>query len=92
MLLKCICLVLIATVGFGQDLGIVSLSTQNTESDSAIVFRQNSQSASQSSPANSGPAKKTVKGKSHRKLWITLAVALAGAAVTSVAVLNKTRG
>ena len=92
MLLKCICLLLIATVGFGQDLGIVSLSTQNTESDSAIVFRQNSQSALQSSPPNSGPAKKTVKGKSHRKLWITLAVAMAGAAVTSVVVLNKTRG
>ena len=92
MLLKCICILLIATVGFGQDLRVESPAIQKANADSAIVLRQNSQNASENPAANSGPVKKTVKGKRHRTFWITLAVVVAGAAVTSLVVLNKTRG
>ena len=92
MLLKCFCILLIATVGFGQDLRVASPSIQNAQVDRQAIFRQNSPDVSQNPPAKSGPVKKTVKGKSHRKLWIALAAILAGSAVTSIEVLNKTRG
>ena len=92
MLLKCFCILLIATVGFGQDLRVASPSIQNAQGRQASYFPPEQPRRLTKSACEVRASAKTVKGKSHRKLWIALAAILAGSAVTSIEVLNKTRG
>jgi hypothetical protein len=75
-------LLLIAALGFGQDLRVKPLSMRQLEEDAPKIFKQNS-GAPQTASATPVKQKKSRKG-----LWIGIAVA-AGVAVTALVLVDK---
>ena len=82
-----ICTLLLASASFGQDLKIERFSIDRWVSNPGI-FQQNNQNVPRIPAADPGPSNKTVQGKSHKKLWITVAV-VAGTALTGLVLVDK---